>query len=122
MQLLEHADVAVVHAGASTLNECINTGTPILMYPYKAIDQHGNAARIVYHELGRIGEHTDSADDISEHLSALLTDPTYRTNIKQMQKRIQHYTDEDIAVKTVERLLLVENGSSKTTPMVRSRR
>jgi len=106
MEVLAHADLAVHHAGISSINESVVSGVPMVVYPYDYGDTPGAAARVVYHGLGLRGDRTrDSADDINRRIEQVLADPSFRRNVEAMQDRYAAYERNNAAVKAVEALL-----------------
>lgn len=83
-EVLEHTDIAIIHGGAASVLECIETEVPMIVYP-KATDQCGNAARVVFHGLGRQGSETDTARIISGHVDALLGDTDLPARLASMK-------------------------------------
>jgi UDP:flavonoid glycosyltransferase YjiC (YdhE family) len=51
LQVLEHADLALIHGGHTTIKECIYSEVPMLVFSC-SYDQHGNAARVQFHQIG----------------------------------------------------------------------
>ncbi|KUJ79749.1 glycosyltransferase [Ruegeria profundi] len=83
-QVLEHADLAIMHGGTGGFLEAVEAATPMLLYPH-VNDQEGSAARAVFHGIGRAGRRTDTADQIEADIRSLLTNPKYKTNCEKMQ-------------------------------------
>ncbi|MEO1788947.1 MAG: nucleotide disphospho-sugar-binding domain-containing protein, partial [Pseudomonadota bacterium] len=101
---LEVADAAIFHGGAGTLNECLATATPMLIYP-NALDGKGNGARVVHHGLGTVGRYSDDADQIEADLKAVLGSGTIRANVKSHQAHAQQMIDDRLAEQAVARAL-----------------
>ena len=101
---LEAADCAIFHGGAGTLNECLATATPMLVYP-NALDGPGNGARIVTHGLGRVGSYDDGEAKISSDLRALLDDADVRTRLDRMCGTVQGYARDAVLERAVEAAL-----------------
>lgn len=54
--LLAYVDLMITHGGINSVKECIEAGVPTLNYPLTdKWDQPGTAARVVYHDLGLMG-------------------------------------------------------------------
>ncbi|MEL6270891.1 MAG: nucleotide disphospho-sugar-binding domain-containing protein [Chloroflexota bacterium] len=88
LRVLELADCAIIHGGTSTVNECIHFEVPMLLYPL-GLDQPGNAARVVYHGMGIMGNRSsDIPAQIRGHVESLLSDDTYRRALKRMNESI----------------------------------
>lgn len=106
-RVLAHADCAVLHAGITSINECIYHGVPMLVYPFKkTTDQLGNAARVAYHGLGIAADRdTDDAITLRQRIETLLDDRTYQAQVDEMRRHFLRYQDGGTAVSVVENLL-----------------
>lgn len=82
--VLKHADLAIMHGGTGGLVEAVDAGTPMLLYPH-VNDQHGSAARVVFHEIGRAGDRNDPVEKIENDIRSLLSSGKVRQNCIQMQ-------------------------------------
>ncbi|MBT8202967.1 MAG: glycosyltransferase [Acidimicrobiia bacterium] len=103
-RVLAQADAAVLHGGITTVNESIAAGVPMVVYPYSYNDTPGYAARVRYHGLGVVGNReTDTAEDISEHLQAVLGNAQIAQNLRTMRAAFDDYGTR--AVDAVEELL-----------------
>lgn len=109
--LLELCDAAIIHAGVNTVLECIATSTPMLAIP-RGIDQPGNAARIVYHGLGRICSQNTPPDTIAEALRDLLDDLTYSERCSDMHRSLQAYEHNKTAQIVFQDLLQVDASTA----------
>lgn len=86
VELLEHADVAVLHGGGNSLHEALRFGVPIVSYPFRHVhDQPGNGARVVKHGVGVVGERTESVDEIEARIVQVLADPAMARAAGRMQ-------------------------------------
>lgn len=104
--VLQVADAAIVHAGITTLNECVRFGVPMVVYPLETTDQMGNAARIAFHGLGVVGDRNrDKADSIRHHVESILADDECRQRVRAMQARIRAYERADRGAEAVKALL-----------------
>ena len=52
LQVLPKTNLMITHGGFSTIKECIYFEVPMLVVPI-SYDQHGNAARVEYHRIGK---------------------------------------------------------------------
>ncbi|MEL6247544.1 MAG: nucleotide disphospho-sugar-binding domain-containing protein [Cyanobacteria bacterium J06627_15] len=112
LEVLKQADCAVVNAGINTINECIDSGVPMLVYSLGHADQNGNAARVAYHGLGLVGDREqDTAGQIRDSIRTLLTEPSYRNCVEQMCDRTRRYRHEQRAAQIVEALLAKQKRS-----------
>jgi zeaxanthin glucosyltransferase len=106
MEALASADVAIHHAGVSSLNEAVVSGVPMVAYPFRFLDQPGNAARIAFHGLGVIGDRAhDSPIDITRRIAQVIDDPRHRAAVARMRERCTGYGDGSAALAAIERLL-----------------
>ena len=95
LQVLKAADLFITHGGLNSIREAINAEVPMLLYPvHPEFDPIGNAARIVYHQLGLRGNAaTDIDAEIDAKINELLTNPLYKKNIQELKQRdSQRYT------------------------------
>ncbi len=106
LHVLKFADCAIIHGGITSINECIASGVPMLVFPFNSTDQHGAAARVAYHRVGIVGDrrHDDSMK-IRNKVERILNDSKYLQNVLQMRSYFDRDLYEDKAVKTVESLL-----------------
>ncbi|AZQ64761.1 hypothetical protein EI427_21285 [Flammeovirga pectinis] len=90
VDLLEKGiDLMIGHGGVNSINECILTNTPMLIYPgSKELDQIGNASRVVYHGLGMRGTYSDSVKKIINKINHLLSDKSFSYSLKNLNKNI----------------------------------
>ena len=107
LRVLEQADCAIIHGGISTINECILYGVPMLVYPFPVTDQRGNAARVVYHGLGLLGDRAqDSPENIGAAISQLLpAEGPFRVATQAMQAHFERYEQGNALRRVIQRLL-----------------
>lgn len=73
----------ICHAGLGTLREAIFHGVPTIVLPWGG-DQLGNAARIVYHNLGVRNEfRTVKSTDLKKSIEIIESDSTIRSAVQQ---------------------------------------
>ena len=88
LRVLEATDLMVTHGGTNSISECMVAGVPMLAYP-GAMDQPGNAARIVYHGMGLMGKLTkDSSDQIKRKINTILNDESFTINVRKKREEI----------------------------------
>jgi zeaxanthin glucosyltransferase len=93
LRLLRAADLAITHAGANAVRECIAMDTPMLAFP-REYDQHGNAARIVYHGLGLRGSRSrDNAASIRKQALRILADGRFSCRVREYRTAITKSED-----------------------------
>lgn len=109
--VLQHADVAIHHAGISSVNECLRAGVPMVVYPFDFLDQPGNAARVEFHGLGIRGDrHADTPDDIVGHIERALSGP-FREQVRAMSAILEDLDQSQAAVAAVTALLSADHQS-----------
>jgi len=102
LRVLRHADVFVSHGGASSVKEGILLEVPLLVYPRRA-DQPGNAARVVYHGLGRKGDYRrDTHRQIGRLVDSLRKDVSVRASLARMRQQMLRYERADLDVAAFE--------------------
>jgi zeaxanthin glucosyltransferase len=105
LAVLRQADLMITHGGANSLKESILSGVPLLVYPRRA-DQPGNAARVVYHGLGRRGNpDTEAAPAIAAQVQQILAGPAYRSSVARVRAEFLDYERRGVDVATVESFL-----------------
>ncbi|MEM9967721.1 MAG: nucleotide disphospho-sugar-binding domain-containing protein [Pseudomonadota bacterium] len=104
LEMLEHADLAILHGGTAGVMEAVAAHTPMLIYPHE-LDQAGNASRVVFHHLGRAGTLRDSAQRIEEDINAVLADDTIRLACARMKGRFDNEDPDQI----IDDILLDQN-------------
>lgn len=101
LQVLEVADCAIIHAGISSINECLFSKVPMLSYSLGIVDQEGNAARVAYHGLGIAGDRKrDTSETIAGYVERLLTDASFRSRLQEMKAHMNRY-ERDLALAAV---------------------
>jgi len=106
MDVLRHADVVVTHGGINTIDECVVSGVPMLVYCGGETDMAGNTARVVYHGIGIAGDRRrDGTEDIRCHVDRLLSEPGFANNIGRLRHRYLAYAEDRVAERAVEELL-----------------
>lgn len=106
LRVLERADVAIVHGGINTIDECVLHGVPMLVYCGFETDMAGNTARVVHHGLGIAGDpRRDGPAEIRRHVETLLEDASFRDAVQQFRASYESYEKARVAERTVEELL-----------------
>jgi UDP:flavonoid glycosyltransferase YjiC (YdhE family) len=105
LTVLEQADVVLTHGGIGTINECITFGVPMVVYSTGKLDQNGNAARILFHNLGLRGKIDETPSSISTKIAEILEKPRFRANVERMQTIYGRYQTDNRAVELIESLL-----------------
>ena len=105
-QVLRNADAVVTHGGINTIDECVISCVPMLVYCGFETDMPGNTARVVHHGIGSAGDRRrDTTRDIRGHIDRLLSEPHFENNLKSLQSRYAAYLEDLVAEKVVQSLL-----------------
>lgn len=91
LYLLKNVDLMINHGGMQSVTECIMLEVPMIVYPLNPyLDQNGNAARVVYHNIGLRGKlKKDNPKMIEEKIDELLTNRAYfLKNIKKLREKM----------------------------------
>ena len=105
LEVLRHSDVAVVHGGINTLDECVLYGVPMLVYCGFETDMAGNTSRVVHHGIGIAGDRQDSPRDVRRHIDRLLAEPHFARNLERLRASYAAYAEDRVAERVVESLL-----------------
>ncbi|MDJ0905827.1 MAG: glycosyltransferase [Woeseiaceae bacterium] len=112
MEVLSYASCAVVHAGISTINECIYNQVPSIVLSTHTNDQDGVAARVLYHRLGVVLEkETVTARQIEASIEHSLADESTRSALADMAQTMKDYEGRQVELTTIESLLA--NGRNR---------
>jgi zeaxanthin glucosyltransferase len=88
IELLKRAALFLTHGGLGSIKEAVFFGVPMVVFPGK-VDQHGNAARVVHHGLGRAGDaETVTAAGLAALVTEVLQDPAVRPAVARLQREI----------------------------------
>jgi len=99
LELLPFCDLFISHAGPNSIMESIVCETPLLVYPLNSRwDHEGDAARVVYHNLGLRGNLSDSSDKIDHDINTVLEDRLYKDAVKEMNKKIKATRSSDASL------------------------
>ncbi|REK08476.1 MAG: glycosyltransferase [Acidobacteria bacterium] len=110
--VLRRVDLAVVHGGSNTAEECVLAGAPMLVYCGGQTDMAGVASRVVFHGLGALGDaQRDRAPRIGERIEALMEDEDALGRIETMRSHCLRYAPERVLERTVEGLLAAADGA-----------
>lgn len=113
LDVLKIADCAVIHAGISTINECIYCQVPMVIHSTHTVDQDGTAARIAFHRLGVVADkRRDSSEQVERNIERALMDEAMRRNLAAMKGYFLTYQTSNAAVSALEKILA---GKEKPT-------
>ena len=95
--VLAAADLAIIHGGIGTINQCIFQKVPMLVHRYGDVDQPGCALRVEHHGLGRrLDLLAASADEIRDAGDSVRNDPTISANLDRFADHSQRYRDDKV--------------------------
>jgi UDP:flavonoid glycosyltransferase YjiC (YdhE family) len=100
-EVISHADVAIHHAGVTSVNECVAAGVPMVLYPFDFLDQRGNAARVEFHGLGVVGDRRDTATRIGNRIRSVLEDEAFLRRIERMSRYVARDQAENKPVQAI---------------------
>ncbi len=113
MEVLSYASCAVVHAGISTINECIYHQVPSIVFSTHTNDQDGVAARILYHRLGVVLEkQIVTAGQIEKSIEQSLADESTRSALADMAQTMKNYQERQVEITTIEALMPGQRNSA----------
>jgi len=105
LEILKRAAVMINHGGLGTVKECILSSVPMIVFPSTS-DQPGNAARIVYHGLGLMGEIGKvNALQLRTMVQTVLEDPCFKERTQAMGDKFREMDDCQRGVEIVEDLI-----------------
>jgi MGT family glycosyltransferase len=105
LRLLERARLMITHGGLTSVKEAIYLGVPMVAIPF-FYDQPGNAARIVFHGLGRKAR-LDRLDagHLGNLVDGVMSEPSYQAAAKSMSRVFADHERSAPAVEEVEEAL-----------------
>jgi UDP:flavonoid glycosyltransferase YjiC (YdhE family) len=104
----------VTHGGISTIDECVVSGVPMLVYCGFETDMGGTTARVVHHGIGIAGNRRrDNTTVIRQHIDRLLDEPHFATNLGRLRHRYAAYVENRVAEQVVESLLSPRTESDR---------
>jgi MGT family glycosyltransferase len=116
LEILKRASLMINHGGLGTVKECILSGVPMLVFPTTS-DQPGNAARVVYHKLGMMGDIGKvTAEQIRSMVQAMLEDSSYRERTEAMGRKFKEMDAGNKGVEFVEDLLASRASTPSRSP------
>jgi zeaxanthin glucosyltransferase len=112
LKILEKASIFISHGGLSSMRETLYSGVPVIVFPcFK--DQPGDAARIVFHNLGLRGNIKKvNAEIVGNLIDRIMKDDSIRQSVKQMQEVFRKQENCQPGVDFIENLLHPKGGKS----------
>lgn len=91
LDILEHADVFITHAGFNSVNEAIYFGVPMLALP-QVNDQHMVAKQLTLLQLGITENWEDlTCDRLRDRIEMLIKDEKIKANSVEMSREMKNY-------------------------------
>lgn len=112
IDLLKRTDLLLTHGGIATANEAILLGVPMIVYSGGKMDQDGTAARVAYHEIGLVGQRSDSAETIRRTIENAFAAPQLTVNLAVMQAQYRQHLTSQEALRAVEAALTVDRPAT----------
>lgn len=115
LEVLNYCKVMVTHGGINSVLECVNTCTPMIVFPLnKSWDQSGNAARVVHYGLGLHGNlENHNSDNIQAQLETLFNTDTYLNNLQKIRAKIYTEQGTEKAIEILKKIISNETYSLK---------
>ena len=111
LEILKRASLVITHGGFNTVKECIFFGVPMLVFPLTE-DQPANAARVEHHGLGVVANiETASGESIGLLIDRIDRDPGFKSRVDAMKEVFLRVEREQPAVRIIEDMLGVKNGT-----------
>lgn len=97
-EILEKADLAIIHGGLGSVKECIFFGVPMIVIPLGR-DQFENAERVVHHGLGKqLNIEQIDATTLSSAIQELQASEAMRDKLKSFQLLFQELEAKELEV------------------------
>jgi UDP:flavonoid glycosyltransferase YjiC (YdhE family) len=118
LEVLPHCDVAVVHGGINTIDECVLARVPMLVCSGRETDMPGNQARVVHHGLGLAADgDRDGPLQIRKALEQLAAEACFREALQRHAEAYERYEREQVAERIIENLLeMVRSSQGRAWP------
>jgi Glycosyl transferases, related to UDP-glucuronosyltransferase len=93
LEVLARSDAMITNGGLGTIKECIYFNVPMLVLPCN-FDQPGNAARVVFHGIGRRDRIRQiNAIKMTDHIDDLINNSAYKDAISKMSIVVRDDTE-----------------------------
>ena len=106
LQVLKVADCALIHAGISSINDCIYNRVPMVVHSTHTMDQDSCAARIEYYRLRVIADKSKiCTKQIELNIETVITDPEIQSNLSKHRNHFLDYEKSKRVVAVAEKIL-----------------
>lgn len=104
-EILEKAELAIIHGGLGSVKECIFFGVPMIVIPLGR-DQFENAERVVQHDLGRqLNIEQVDATALSSAIQQLQASKALRAKVKSFQLLFQELDAKQLEIPFIQNQL-----------------
>jgi UDP:flavonoid glycosyltransferase YjiC (YdhE family) len=105
VDLLKHTKLFITHGGLGGIKEAIISGVPMLVIPFDT-DQPRNAARVLYHKLGRSCQPSECTPErITQLVRAMLEEDALCGGISYMMNIFRDREAQAPSVRFIEQVL-----------------
>jgi UDP:flavonoid glycosyltransferase YjiC (YdhE family) len=95
----------ITNGGLGTIKECILSGVPMIVFPGD-FEQPGNAARVVYHGIGLMGDYQRaSAEQIRSMIDRINNNAAFKSKIETMKDKFIEMENAELSIKIIEERL-----------------
>ena len=106
LEVLRHADAAIVHGGVNSYDECISEGVPMVVFSHEVVDMPGTRVRMIHHGVAIAGDRAkDNPEIIRKHLTYILENEEMHKRVHDMREKFEAHRSEKRAEKIVQSLL-----------------
>ena len=107
LEVLKKASMMITHGGLGTVKECVFFGIPMIVFPHSR-DQPLNAARVVFHGMGRRGDirHV-TAEQVAELIDSVDRNSSFKERVGEMSRKFWEAEESGRGVRVVEKVLEV---------------
>lgn len=105
LNALSKSALFITHGGMGSVRESLFLGVPMIVFPL-AVDQPGNAARVVYHHLGLKGNIYKANDrSMGDMIDRVIGDPSYSDAAKRMQQRCEELENVERGIRFIDKIM-----------------
>jgi zeaxanthin glucosyltransferase len=104
LRVLARASFMIGHGGFGMVREALFHGVPVIIFPF-GVDQPGNGARVVWSQVGLVGDIRTVTPEVINALVARIERPPYRDKALKLSKALQMENDCREAVALIDAIL-----------------
>lgn len=114
-EVLRHCDLAVVHGGINTVDECVLARVPMLVLNGRETDMPGNQARVIHHGLGLAADADhDTPARILAALDTLRGEGHFLEALDRLARVYEAYEKDRVAERVIAGLIPSRGASDLT--------